>query len=260
MEYVIVGAVAGALTAFLTVKVKALTLPAALLAVVIILCSCVFGGWFGLTLLLSAYLTIAVVDRALKERTSSVFKSINKKSGPRDIVQVAANGIPATVCIVLYGITEERAFLVGFSVALTEALADSIASDVGVLSKSEPVSICRFKRISRGLSGGVSFLGTASSFAATVLCALLYFVFFKNMGEALAVLAFGNLGCLADSIIGDLLQEKLTCKKCGALTEKPVHCDTETVHASGIPGLDNCAVNLLSNTFAAGASVLLLIW
>jgi len=258
MQYLIVGALAGALTALITVKARALTVAAALEAVVIIVCSCFFGGWFGLVFLLLAYMTIAVVDHFLKGRTENIFGGMNKKSGPRDFIQVAANGLPATVCIVLYGVFEHRAFIVGFSVALAEALADSIASDVGVLSKKDPVSICRLRPVPRGLSGGVSLLGTLSSFASTVFMTLIYFAFFRNVGEALAVLVFANLGCLIDSVIGDLFQEKLSCKACGCLTEKKSHCNTPTVHASGIKNLDNCSVNIISNVLCSAAAVLVL--
>ena len=260
MHYFIVGALVAAITAFLTVKAKALTLAAALEAVVIILFSCLFGGWFGLVFLLTAYLTIALADHFLKDRTKSIFNSINKKSGPRDFIQVAANGLPATVCILLYALTDHRAFLVAFAAALTEALADSIASDVGVLSKKEPVSICRFRRIPKGLSGGVSLLGSLSSLAATVFCGAIYFLFFRSWQEAIAVVLLGNLGCLIDSILGDLLQEKFRCPQCGKLTEKSQHCDVQTVHATGIPHLDNCMVNLISNALTALAAVLILLW
>ena len=169
MTYLIVGIIAGVLTAFATIKIRALTVAAAIEAFVIIVCSCFLGGWFGLIFLLSAYLTIAVIDHFLKKRTQFIFGSVNKKSGPRDFIQVAANGLPATVCIILYGLTDHKAFLIGFTVALAEALADSVASDVGVLSKKDPISICRFKRIPRGLSGGVSLLGSLSSAAAAML-------------------------------------------------------------------------------------------
>ena len=260
MQYLIVGIFAGVATALLTIKAKALTVGAGWEAAVIVLCSCLFGGWFGLVFLLSAYLTIAVIDHILKDRARKILGGINKKHGPRDFMQVAANGLPATVCILLYGLTSKAAFLIGFTVALTEALADSIASDVGIFSKKDPISICRFRRIPRGLSGGVSFLGTAASFGATVLCAGLYWLFFRDLTGAAAVLLFGNLGCLVDSVLGDLLQEKFRCAECGILTEKPTHCDQPTVRVAGIPGLDNCLVNLISNALAAVAAVLVLLW
>lgn len=260
MQFFIVGALAAAVTAVVTVKARALTLVASLEAVVIILCACVFGGWFGLTFLLSAYLTIAVVDHILKDRTKSIFHRINQKSGPRDVMQVAANGLPATACILLYGLTDHRAFLVGFTVALTEALADSLSSDVGVLSKRETVSICRFRRVPKGLSGGVSLLGSAACAGAAMLCALMYYLFFRNPLEALSVLLLGNFGCLVDSVLGDLLQEKFRCTQCGCLTEKHSHCDSPTVHAAGIPHLDNCMVNLISNMLSAAVAVLIWIW
>jgi uncharacterized membrane protein len=122
------------------------------------------------------------------------------------------------------------------------------------------VSICRFRQVPRGLSGGISLLGSAVSAFAAALCALAYFLVFRHFAGALSVFLLANAGCLLDSILGDLLQEKFSCPRCGSLTEKRTHCDVATVHASGIPHLDNCFVNLISNAFAAVVAVLLLIW
>jgi uncharacterized protein (TIGR00297 family) len=257
MQYWIVGSVVGGITAFLTYKLRSLTLAASLEAAVIVLCACAFGGWFGLVFLLSAYLTIALVDRVLKKRPA---QDISKKHGPRDFVQVAANGLPATVCIALFAATGKHAFLMGFAAALTEALADSVASDVGVLSKKDPISLCRFRPVPRGLSGGVSLLGTAASFAATVFCAAIYLAFFRSLAGAGLLVLCGNLGCLIDSLLGDLLQEKFRCAQCGRMTEKTTHCGLPTRRVAGIPHLDNCLVNLISNTLTAALAVVLLIW
>lgn len=257
MLYFIVGSLAAAATAYATIKLQSLTVDGALAAALLILCSCVFGGWFGLVFFLCAYTAIALVDHILKKPTE---QGTRKKHSPRNWTQVAANGSPAAVCILLYGITGKWAFLIGFTVALTEALADSTSSDVGIFSKKDPISICRFRRIPRGLSGGISLLGTLSSFGSTLFCGLLYFLFFRDFFGAAMVVLFGNLGCLIDSILGDLLQEKFQCPKCGRLTEKHMHCDIPTRHTAGIPGLNNSLVNLISNTLSAAAAVLALIW
>ena len=45
MQYFIVGILAAAVTAWATVKARALTLAASLEAAVIIVCATVFGGW-----------------------------------------------------------------------------------------------------------------------------------------------------------------------------------------------------------------------
>ena len=91
MVYFLAGLAAAVATAFLTVKKDALTVPAALEAMVLILVSCWFGKWFGLAYLLIAYFSIALIDRVLKKKTAGIFSGINKKHGARDHIQVAAN-------------------------------------------------------------------------------------------------------------------------------------------------------------------------
>ena len=260
MIYFFVGLAAAAATAVITVKKEALTVPAALEAQLLILASCWFGKWFGLTYLLVAYFSIALIDRVLKKKTTDIFSQINKKHGARDHIQVAANGLAAFVCILCYRFTDHRAFLIGFAVAIAQALADSVSSDVGVLSKGEPVSICRFKPVPRGLSGGVSLLGTLAGLGACIFCALIYFLFLWDGFGAFCIVAFAFIGCLLDSIVGDLLQEKFQCPVCGSLTEKTVHCHTPTTHVSGIRHLDNCMVNLVCNCLSALLAVLFLIF
>lgn len=259
MEYTIVGSLAAIFTAILTVKKRALTFSAAIEAMVLIIFSCLCGKWFGLVFLLCMYFTVAIVDRVLKNKTSSIFDKMNKKHGARDHIQVAVNGVSALICIILFGITKLQIFAIGYAVALTESFADSIASDVGVMSKSDPISICRFQKVPRGLSGGISLLGTTASLIATIFGAVLYYAFFNNAFEAFCVLAFSFLGCIIDSILGDVLQEKFICLKCNMLTEKPEHCGEKTIYKAGIKGLDNCLVNLLSNIVST-LLCLLILW
>lgn len=248
------------ITAVLTVKKGALTLYGALEAIVLIVFSGWMGGWFGLSYLLIAYFSIAIIDKCFKRKTDSIFCDINKKSGARDHIQVAANGAAGLLWILLYGITHKYGFLLGYAVAIAQALSDSVASDVGVLSKSEPVSICRFRRVERGMSGGVSLLGTVSGLAAGAFCGAIYFCFFRDWKGAALVVLFSFLGNLIDSVLGDLFQEKFRCSCCGKLTEKTVHCGADAKRVSGVIGLDNCMVNLISNFLASALVVVCTIW
>lgn len=251
---------AAVLTAILTIKIGALTPSGAIATALLILCSGCFGGWYGLVFLLVAYYAIAVIDHIFKGKTASVFSDVNQKTGARDHIQVAANGLPALVCVVLFGITGKQAFLIAFSAALTEAFADSIASDVGVMSRKDPVSICRFRRIPRGISGGISALGTGASLLSCLCFGALYYGFFGDLGGAVTVAAGGFLGCILDSILGDLLQEKFLCPRCGHMTEKAQHCGVPTTYLSGVRNLNNCGVNMICNLFSAVLAIIFSVW
>lgn len=93
-----------------------------------------------------------------------------------------------------------------------------------------------------------------------LFCGGLCWLFHRDLAEMAVVVGFGFLGCIIDSILGDLVQEKRQCSKCGKVTEKHSHCGTETVHLSGWSMIDNCRVNLLSNFLTTALAVLFLLW
>ncbi len=249
---IIVSIVLAALLVALTLKKKAFTLGAALTAAVILVTAAVCGSYGGIFIVLAAYGVIFGVDLALGDRSKKVTGQINQKSGARDTMQVLSNALAAIIALVIGKVIGNEAFIVVYAAALTECLADSLASDVGVLSKKDPVDICRFRRVKRGMSGGVSLLGSLSAFAGCLFMSLFTVIFFGFEPKSfLTVLLAPMAGMLIDSVMGSLLQAKYICEKCEKLTEKPVHCDTPCRLTGGVRILNNDAVNLVSNLFTA---------
>ena len=74
-----------------------------------------------------------------------------------------------------------------------------------------------------------------------------------------AVAVAGLLGSIVDSVLGAGLQARYRCLACGASLEVARHgvCASRAERVSGVPGLDNDAVNLLATV--TGAAVALLI-
>ena len=64
------------------------------------------------------------------------------------------------------------------------------------------------------------------------------------------IIITGSLGSLIDSLIGGSIQANFQCSKCNNLTEKRKHCNSTTLHISGIYYIDNDMVNFL-NTLSA---------
>lgn len=241
-----------AAVAFITIKKKAFTVPAALSACAMLIIAALCSGWSGIVIVLAAYFTIFAVDMIVGDRSEKVTKSINQRSGARGIVQVIANALAATISAVVGFILKKPELMMVYAAALTECLADSLASDVGVLSKKEPVDICRMKRIKRGLSGGVSLLGTLSALAGCVWMFLISWIFFGlSLDLFIVIIVIPMVGILIDSILGSLVQAKYECAVCGKSTEKTFHCGEKANHAGGIKLINNDAVNIISNFVTA---------
>jgi uncharacterized protein (TIGR00297 family) len=241
-----------ALVAFITIKKKAFTVPAALSACVMLIVAAGCSGWSGIVIVLAAYFTIFAVDMVVGDRSEKVTGSVNQRTGARGIVQVIANALAATIAAVMSAILKKPELMMVYAAALTECLADSLASDVGVLSKKDPVDICRMKRIKRGLSGGVSLLGTLSALAGCVWMFLISLIFFGlSVKLAVAVILIPMIGIAIDSVLGSLVQAKYECTVCGKSTEKTVHCGQKTNHVGGLKLINNDAVNIISNFLTA---------
>lgn len=257
---IITGAILSLALIFITVKKKAFTLGAALTAGAILMTASLTAGFSGIFIVIAAYGAIFIVDVIVGKKSEKITKEINKKSGARGVSQVLVNASAAIIALILKAILKGDEWVVVYAVALTECLADSLASDVGVLSKNDPIDLCRFKRIKRGLSGGVSLLGTLAALGGCVFMSLFTIIFFGLVPKYfLSVLLIPMLGVTVDSILGSLLQAKFTCKVCGKLTEKPVHCDTQCELTGGVRFMTNNAVNLISNLVTAAVAVLVLI-
>ena len=159
----------------------------------------------------------------------------------------------------LFVLTLEPAFLVGYVAALAEAFADTVASGLGVYSKTtfDPF---KMKRCECGISGGMSVIGTLSAFIASIIIAIIPFafgVYGMNFWPVTIAALCAFLGVIFDSFLGSVFQIKYTCSVCGALTEKERHCNRPTARHSGFAFFDNDVVNLLSGVFAAALAAAL---
>lgn len=233
---------------------KALTSGGIILAVLMDIVITASLGNFGFAVLITFFCGSIVVDKIKKRSKKTKQKqeeSIEKRGDCRDDVQVLANGGVATVAALLYLVTGLKLFVIAFVCSLAEAFADTVASGVGSFARNT-YDIFRFRRCERGLSGGMSFIGTFASLVASAIVGLvsLFFGAVDGLGFAI-ILASGFLGGVFDSMLGSLLQVKYKCPACGMLVEKESHCDRETVKYRGLRIVNNDSVNLFSTLFAA---------
>ena len=131
-----------------------------------------------------------------------------------------------------------------------------MASELGVLSKGDPIDLCTMKKTPRGLSGGVSLLGLCSSLLGAAVIAAVYAIGKPwDISVPLQITLCGFAGALVDSIFGSLLQVKYRCPSCGALTEKKVHCDISGIPEHGLTWVTNDTVNFVNNVLGALAAL-----
>ncbi|KAI0093824.1 integral membrane protein DUF92-domain-containing protein [Irpex rosettiformis] len=148
-------------------------------------------------------------------------------------------------------------------------LGDTLASELGILSKSRPRLVTTLQTVPPGTNGGMSTLGTLASAAGGVIIGLTILLsllvessrcraeWFNIASTLVGWGAFaGLLGSLLDSLMGATLQQtRYSGESKKILTEESLDsalhgADVKTI--SGIDVLSNSQVNLLSAIATAG--------
>jgi uncharacterized protein (TIGR00297 family) len=220
----------------------------------------VTAGW-GWGALLVAYFVgssaLSSLGDAVKRRRTS---GIVEKVGPRDAIQVIANGGIYACCAVfsqLSGLGSSMLLAAAALGAIAAATADTWATEIGTLVGGEPRSVLSWRRVPPGTSGGVTLAGSLAMVAGAAFIALL--ARWLELGPGIvAILSGGVAGAVVDSLLGASVQARRWCETCQRHTEQHVHtCGHPTSLASGHEWLDNDLVNLLCTV--AGAAVAALV-
>jgi uncharacterized protein (TIGR00297 family) len=165
-------------------------------------------------LILMAFFLSSTALGRVRSAEKEYLKTIHQKDSRRDLFQVLANGGMGLLMALLFGLTRDPAWAVGFAVSFASSNADTWASELGVLSRGDPVSLLQLRPVPRGISGGVSLAGCAASLAGAAFIALIFAA--ENLAlrivsggfvrVALFITAGGFLGSLVDSLLGETLQ------------------------------------------------------
>jgi uncharacterized protein (TIGR00297 family) len=217
-----------------------------------------------LWLLFAAFVLSSTWFTRLRAPEKEQLSGVLQKSGRRDALQAVANGGAGMITAVLLRLTGEPAFAYAFAASLASANADTWASEIGVLSRSAPVSLVRFRPVPRGTSGGVTWLGLGASFGGALLIALLFSaadaLFASGLSEAARglglVTGVGVLGALADSLLGCTVQAQYVTSR-GSHTERRLSEGSPNTLVRGLSFVTNDAVNFLSTAAAAAGGALL---
>ena len=247
------GVLLGAAVVYLAYRLRLLNRGGAIAAA--LLGAAVFGlgglGWA--VLLLAFFLSSSALTRLFGVQKRGLEAQFSK-GGRRDAAQVLANGGFAGLFVLLHAAFPAAIWpWAGFAGALAAVNADTWATELGVLSRAQPVLITSRRLVERGTSGGITRAGTFASFGGAFLIGLLAAAFWP--GGALDIFTFltragwiglfGLLGSLLDSTLGATVQAIYFCPSCKKETERhPLHtCCTPTTRKRGLPWLNNDWVN-----------------
>lgn len=182
------------------------------------------------------------------------------KSGPRDYVQALANLGVATVFILAYRFSGNMLFVVAAVGSAAAGNADSWASEIGALSEQQPFSILNFRPMARGISGGISVMGTMAGFVGSFFLAFVSFItirIIEPMDDSFYPFIYatsfaGFLAMLFDSLLGALFQALYVDPEKQQLTE---HAEGNRL-VKGLSWMNNDLVNFLSTLFGGVLSAL----
>jgi uncharacterized protein (TIGR00297 family) len=207
-----------------------------------------YGGSRGIVFVITCYavmISVSFVGKILKNDLSSVVK----KTRSKDLVEIFVNGAGALLSLILYACTEFYGFYVMALISLSAGFVDSLASDIGTLSRRKPYDIFHRRTVTKGMSGGITMLGTLASLVGAVIFATaITFICGLPHYAIILISAVSYAGCITDTVIGALFQAKYRCSVCGSNTEREEHCGAPTQLVSGLAFINNDTVNFISNT------------
>ncbi len=223
----------------------------------------VFGiGRLAFTIpILTFFITSSIISNIGKGHKQKLV-TIFEKTGKRDLWQVLANGGLAGALVLAWNYYSLDIFYIFFLGALAAVTADTWATEIGVLSRTKPVSILNLKPVSPGASGGITLTGSAGAAAGSLALVLSGWLTAPHNStriiggrEFVLIIIAGIMASFVDSYLGATIQAKYKCPVCNKITEKTRHCQQSTIHIKGYKWINNDLVNF----FCATSSIIFLL-
>ncbi|KAL7482197.1 hypothetical protein ACHAW6_007888 [Cyclotella cf. meneghiniana] len=253
------------------VKRKSLTSHGAIAAWIVGFLS-IACGWRGFLLLL--FYVVGTKATKYKIQQKSLLDSSADESscrGPNQVLACSVVGVMIQLLHVVFCGVEKSidfsndAFASSLTCALiahhSTNLGDTLASELGILSKREPILITSGRRVPRGTNGGVTALGTAFSAlggfvigAGAVSLDTINGLDIKPLSYILFGTTCGVVGSIIDSLLGATVQATHYDKKTGCVHSCSFEGDfpSKTVLISGKNIITNAQVNVVSVLITSG--------
>lgn len=197
-----------------SIRLKKLTVPAALTGGAVGGLVFVGGGYTGLGMLAAFFVLGTVATGWGHHRKSGLPGDANGKGAAaqttRTAGQVFANGGVAALAGLGALVFPVHRYLFEFAMAgsLASATADTLSSELGMVYGRRFYNIVTWKPDLKGMDGVVSIEGTLIGIAGSGIIALLHAATHRNLAAIGVLLLSGTIGNLADSILGAVLERK----------------------------------------------------
>lgn len=249
-----VGLVSSSLISYIAYKKSSLNINGLLAATTLGTAIYFFGGLWFFNIMIAFFLSSSLLTKFKSTNKDNIDK-LYEKDGTRDHIQVFVNGGIGLILSIFYYIYNNPIFLLAYAVSFGVATSDTWASEIGVLSKDKPLSILNFKSMEKGMSGGISILGTIFAFLGSAFIALVFFIAYiaiyndviQGFTYFLICLIMGFVGSIIDSILGASIQAQYYCKATESFTEKKAYNNKPNSLVKGFSIINNDIVNLVSN-------------
>jgi len=131
-----------------------------------------------------------------------------QSGGARGYANVFGNSLAALFFAIQYGVYGNEIFAAAFVAAVAEALADTMASEIGK-AEEKVYLITNFKRVQPGTSGGISVKGELAALAGSLItAAFAYYLNIMNVETFLIVVLSSFIGVQIDSLLGATIEKK----------------------------------------------------
>ncbi|MCH8022278.1 MAG: DUF92 domain-containing protein [Thaumarchaeota archaeon] len=249
---VLVGGVIVILLSYLALRLRTLNGKGAI-ATVAIGIAVLIGGNLSWFILVLTFFVLAAIFTRFRYSIKAQLGFAQDKGGARGWPNVVANGGIVGILGVLEFVSNEPIFVAAFLGAMATAMADTLATELGLLSKKSPRYVFNLrKKVIPGTSGGITLVGTVSSFVfATIIGIVAYSVGLLQIGIAqvlfIAIVA-GVAGTFVDSMLGASIQGLYFSTDKKRFTEIRLP-DSKLV--KGFRWIDNNVVNVMGTLVGA---------
>lgn len=221
--------------------------------------SILLGGGVGWFIIVAVFFTLGVSFTWYKYEYKKKLGGAQEKGGARNWPNILANGGVASLFAVAGYLSPSPAFAILFLGSISTAAADTVATELGLLSRGLPRLITHPSRsVAPGTSGGVSSLGFGGAILASLVIGVMGFllgVVSDPLVVILVCLAGGLAGSVFDSLLGASFQRKGYCTVCMKATEALHHCGEPTLRTGGLSFIENNVVNVLATMVGSGAAL-----